>query len=69
MRWAASSSVVNPNVVMDQDCLLPYNDEAFFFGSLAEPVSCIVGTYQARFHTRSDSYKHIMGITSGGSWP
>jgi hypothetical protein len=54
---------------MDQDCLLPYNDEAFFFGSLAEPVSCIVGTYQARFHTRSDSYKHIMGITSGGSWP
>jgi len=58
--------IVIPDVVMEQECLLPYNGEAFFFGSLAEPVSCIVGTYQAMFHTRSGSYEHIMGISPGG---
>lgn len=26
------------------DCLLPYNSDVYFYGSLAEPMSCIVGT-------------------------
>ena len=29
------------------DCLLPYHSETYFYGSLAEPMSCIVGTYHA----------------------
>ncbi|MBQ9393381.1 MAG: alcohol dehydrogenase catalytic domain-containing protein, partial [Oscillospiraceae bacterium] len=44
--------VVIPNVVMEQDCLLHYSCKAFFYGSLAEPLSFIIGTFQAQYHTR-----------------
>lgn len=58
--------VVIPAVVMEMDCLLHYEGEAFFYGSLAEPMSCIVGGYHANYHTKAGSYQHIMGITEGG---
>lgn len=49
------------------DCLLPYNSDTYFFGSLAEPMSCIVGTYHAMYHTAAGSYEHKMGIVEGGN--
>lgn len=48
------------------DCLLPYNSDTYFFGSLAEPMSCIVGTFHAMYHTVAGSYEHNMGIVEGG---
>jgi threonine dehydrogenase-like Zn-dependent dehydrogenase len=36
-------------------------------GSLAEPVSCIVGAFHAQYHTKGGSYVHRMGIAEGGS--
>ena len=48
------------------DCLLPYESDTFFYGSLAEPMSCIVGTYHAMYHTELGSYEHKMGIVDGG---
>jgi len=59
--------VVIPHQVMDMDCLLPYDGEAFFLGSLAEPVSCVVGTFHAMYHTTNGSYVHDMGIAEGGN--
>lgn len=38
----------------------------FFGGSLAEPMSCIVGGYHAQYHTIQGSYEHKMGIVEGG---
>ncbi len=58
--------VVIPNEVMELGCLLGYNGEAFFYGSLAEPMSCIVGGYHADYHTKNGSYVHEMGIREGG---
>ncbi len=58
--------VIIPASVMEQDCLLPYNGEAFFFGSLAEPVSCIVGGFHVNYHTQNGVYEHKMGIVEGG---
>ena len=48
------------------DCLLPYNADAYFYGSLAEPISCVVGTFHAMYHTKAGSYVHEMGIKEGG---
>ncbi len=48
------------------DCLLPYNSDVYFYGSLSEPMSCIVGTYHAMYHTVAGSYEHQMGIVEGG---
>lgn len=58
--------IILANEVMEMDCLLSYNANAFFYGSLAEPMSCIVGTFHAQYHTRLGSYVHEMGIKQGG---
>ena len=68
-RWIGGNAthVVIPNEVMEMDCLLPYVGEAFFMGSLSEPVSCIVGTYHAMYHITQGTYVHNMGIVKGGN--
>lgn len=58
--------VVIPAIVMERDCLLKYEGDAFFYGSLAEPVSCIVGGFHVNYHTKPGSYVHEMGIVEGG---
>lgn len=58
--------IVIPHEVMELDCLLPYSGDAFFYGSLSEPVSCIVGGFHANYHTKAGSYVHEMGIKEGG---
>ena len=63
----ASTYVVIPNEVMEMDCLLEFNGNAYFYGSLAEPMSCIVGAYHASYHTKNGSYIHEMGIKQGGN--
>ena len=62
----SATYVVIPNEVMEMGCLLPYNGEGFFYGSLSEPMSCIVGTYHAMYHTHNGRYVHDMGIKEGG---
>jgi len=58
--------VIIPNEVMELGCLLAYYGDGFFYGSLAEPMSCIVGGFHANYHTSGGSYVHNMGIVEGG---
>ena len=37
------------------DCLLTYDSDVYFYGSLAEPVSCVIGTFHAMYHTTAGS--------------
>ncbi len=55
-----------PWETLEMDCLLPYKSDVFFYGSLAEPMSCIIGTFHAMYHTRDGEYVHDMGIREGG---
>ncbi|HAS84001.1 MAG TPA: L-sorbose 1-phosphate reductase [Verrucomicrobia bacterium] len=59
--------IIIPAAVMQNNCLLPFHGDAFYLGSLAEPMSCIVGGYHANYHTTPGSYVHSMGIVEGGS--
>ena len=59
--------IIIPNEVMEMGCLLTYNGEAFFYGSLAEPMSCLVGAYHANYHTIQGKYVHNMGIVENGN--
>ena len=59
--------IIIPEEVMTNDCLLAYNGDAFYLGSLAEPMSCIVGGYHANYHTTPGSYVHKMEIVEGGA--
>jgi threonine dehydrogenase-like Zn-dependent dehydrogenase len=62
-----SQYVVIPAEVMELNCLLPYDSDVYFMGSLSEPVSCIVGAFHANYHTTGGSYVHDMGIVKGGA--
>ena len=68
--------VIIPNQVMEMGCLLPDEGADFFGGSLAEPLSCVIGTFHAMYHTPV-SYTHLdvykrqrlsSTPTTAGSW-
>ena len=59
--------IIIPAEVMEMDCLLDYAADNFFMGSLAEPVSCIVGAFHAQYHTKNGSYSHSMGAAESGT--
>lgn len=61
-----ASFIIIPSCVMESDCLLEYDGDAFFKASLSEPMSCIIGAAHAQYHTRYGSYEHRMGIIEGG---
>lgn len=61
-----SQYVILPNEAMETDNLIKYNSRCFFKGSLAEPMSCIIGAFNASYHTEKGKYVHKMGVKKGG---
>lgn len=55
-----------PACYIKQDCVLPYGGDAYFSGSLAEPLSCVIGAAHANYHTSQGEYIHKMEIKKGG---
>lgn len=68
-RWigGAATHIVIPSEVMEMNCLLKYDQEAYYFGSLVEPMSCLVGAFRASYHVPQGTYEHKMGIRPGGT--
>ena len=62
-----ATHVIIPEEVMIQDCLLPYEGEGYFSGSLAEPFSCVAGAFHENFRINLDTHVHEMDIKKGGS--
>ena len=63
----SATHIIIPNEVMETGSLLEYSGEAYFYGSLAEPMSCILGAFHANYHTVPGEYHHNMGIVEGGN--
>ena len=61
-----ATHIIIPPIVMEADCLLAYDGEAFFPASLSEPMSCIIGAFHASYHVPPGTYVHNMGIRKGG---
>lgn len=57
---------VIPAEVMELGCLLEYKGRAYYEASLAEPMSCSIGAFNAAYHTQMGVYTHQMGIREGG---
>ena len=55
-----------PSEVMELGCLLEYKGRAYYEASLAEPMSCSIGAFNAAYHTKMGVYTHQMGIKEGG---
>lgn len=55
-----------PKIAIDKGCVLPYEGTYFANASLAEPMSCIIGAFNASYHTEQFVYEHQMGIRENG---
>ena len=55
-----------PSEVMELGCLLEYKGRAYYEASLAEPMSCSIGAFNAAYHTHMGVYTHDMGIKENG---
>ncbi|MWN06215.1 zinc-binding dehydrogenase [Gilliamella sp. Pas-s95] len=61
----ATYMIINHDV-LKQDCLIPYDGNTYFEGALIEPLSCVIGAFNANYHLKPNSYQHVMGIKNGG---
>ena len=57
---------VVPKVVLERNCMLPYEGDGFFKGSLAEALACIIRGYKGLYHTDYTNYKRTDGARKGG---
>ena len=57
---------VVPKVVLERGCLLPYEGESFFEGSLAEALACCIRGYKGFYHTDYTNYERTDGAKKGG---
>jgi len=62
-----TTCVYLPSIVMEMGCLLPYDGDAYFKCSLAEPISCIVSAFRTNYHHPFGSHVHETGIEDGGT--
>ncbi|WP_392564543.1 zinc-binding dehydrogenase [Orbus wheelerorum] len=59
--------IIIPKEVLNQNCLLAYKGKTFFEGALIEPLSCVIGAFNANYHLVEGSYNHKMGIKPNGN--
>ena len=59
--------VVIPQKYVDCGCVLAYDGADYFSGSLAEPMSCIIGGFHVNYHNNFADHTHIMGTVKGGA--
>lgn len=62
----ATYAIIPPEAMITGS-LLKYQGDSFFYGSLAEPISCIVGGFHAFYHSARGTYAHEMGLSPGGN--
>ncbi len=57
---------VVPSIVMERGCLVPYEGENFFGGSLVESLGCVLRGYKGFYHTDYSNYVRTDGAKRGG---
>ena len=68
-RWYGGNMTyaIIPREVMEINCLIKYEGDAYYEASLAEPMSCVIGGFHASYHVKPSTYTHIMDIKNGGA--
>ena len=62
----AATYVVVPKIVTDKGCLVHYDGDSYFKGSLVESVGCVLRGYKGFYHTDYTNYVRTDGATRGG---
>lgn len=67
-RWCGGNTVyaVVPKIVLERGCLIPYAGDAFYKGSLVEPIGCVLRAFKGMYHTDYATYTRTDGAKRGG---
>ena len=57
---------VVPHIVMERGCMIPYEGDSFFKGSMVESVGCVLRGYKGFYHTDYSTYVRTDGAKKGG---
>ncbi|MBQ9113092.1 MAG: zinc-binding dehydrogenase [Clostridia bacterium] len=55
-----------PSIVLERGCLIPYEGESFFGGSLVESLGCVLRGFKGFYHTDYSNYIRTDGAKKGG---
>lgn len=68
--YAAGQAVriIIPREVLEMDCLLPYDGEAYFYASLSETFSCIIGPSRAPIISSRGATNTRPALWRAGRW-
>ncbi len=58
---------VVPEIVLERGCLIPFNGDSFFSGSLVESLGCALRGFKGFYHTDYSNYVRTDGAKRGGS--
>ena len=57
---------VVPKIVLERGCMIPYEGDSFFGGSLVESLGCVLRGYKGFYHTDYSNYVRTDGAKKGG---
>ena len=57
---------VVPKIVLERGCMLPYNGDGYFKGSLVESLGCVIRGFKGLYHTNYTNYVRTDGAKKGG---
>lgn len=57
---------VVPRIVIERNCILPYNGDSYFKGSLVEPISCVLRAFKGMYHIDQETFVRTDGTKEGG---
>lgn len=59
--------IILPAIIMEENCLIPFSGDSYFEGALTEPLSCVMGAFNANYHKKFNSHQHNYGIKKDGN--
>lgn len=57
---------VVPSIVLERGCLIPFEGDSYFKGSMVESVGCVLRGYKGFYHTDYTNYERTDGAKRGG---
>lgn len=57
---------VVPKIVLERNCLIPFEGDCYFKGSLVEALGCVLRGYKGFYHTDYENYVRTDGAKKGG---
>jgi threonine dehydrogenase-like Zn-dependent dehydrogenase len=62
----SATYAVVPEVVLERDCMIPYDGDSYFKGSLVEALACIIRGFKGFYYTDYETYERTDGAKKGG---